>query len=214
MRAVVLGALLFLGCGTPAPLGVAAGGAGPLCSSPPRLIGELRGIWTGMGVDAHHVWVANMNATPPIGRIPKEGGPFEAMARAPDAELFRPPLSDASHLYSVETPISSETIILRAPTGDPAATTEIGRIPSQTDAVAIAVDPNGPFVYWTDEDGRLGRVSKEGGVVALIAETGAFDDDDYNPLVAVHGASVYWVGGQPGRRASDDDPIGLHETCK
>jgi hypothetical protein len=122
--------------------------------------------------------------------------------------------ADATHRYWIQRPPWEENVLVRAPNDAPAAIEEVTRLPATGDAVGVTVDPTGPFVYWTDDEGRVGRVEKRGGGGELLSETGPYDDDDYRPFVAVRGDSVLWIGGEPGRRADDDHPAGLYELCK
>jgi hypothetical protein len=80
--------------------------------------------------------------------------------------------------------------------------------------VLLASHETSAHLYWTGPTGALGRASKTGGEVELIATTGAYDDDDYDTLIAVDEASVYWIGGEEGTRASDDAPVWLYRTCR
>jgi hypothetical protein len=122
--------------------------------------------------------------------------------------------ADTTHRYWIQRPPWEENVLVRAPNDAPAAIEEVTRLPATGDAVGVTVDPTGPFVYWTDDEGRVGRVEKRGGGGELLSETGPYDDDDYRPFVAVRGDSVLWIGGEPGRRADDDHPAGLYELCK
>lgn len=122
--------------------------------------------------------------------------------------------ADATHRYWIHRPSLEENILVRAPNEAPAPGEELTRLPVTGDAVGITVDPEGPFVYWTDDGGRVGRVEKSGGIGELLGETGPYDDDDFDPFVAVRGESVFWIGGEPGLRADDDHPAGLYEVCK
>jgi hypothetical protein len=210
MRILALVAVAVLACGQRAPItATPAGDAGESCSSEPRRVALVEGPWDSMAVDDSYIYVANRQ----VGRIPKRGGELEIIAGSPDAPMFQPAHADGTHLYWVEASAPSEYIVLRAPRNDPFAVHEVGRLPISSDAFALAVDA-GPFVFWTDADGRLGRLSKFGGGGAVMAETGEYDDDDYNPLLALDQHSVFWLGGEAGQRASDDDPVGIFERCK
>ena len=122
--------------------------------------------------------------------------------------------ADATHRYWIHRPTSEENVLVRAPNQAPTLVEELTRLPVVGTTIGLTVDPEGPFVYWTDDEGRVGRVEKSGGIGELLGETGPYDDDDFDPFVAIRGESVLWIGGEPGLRADDDHPAGLYEVCK
>jgi hypothetical protein len=75
----------------------------------------------------------------------------------------------------------------------------------------------GDDFYGTDNDGSLWHASAlpGGAPPALIEQRGAYDDDDYSPLLGADRDVVYWqAGADPDLYTADGAPMMLFRKCR
>jgi len=71
-------------------------------------------------------------------------------------------------------------------------------------------------VFWSGDKGILYANDNADGdpLGETLDQRGAWDNDDYEPMIAADDVAVYWVAGpDPAVRSSDGDPLSLFVAC-